>query len=725
MPWSPSQPLNAPTSSGSRHQAIPFGTLSNDHQTATQATAGRHRQIHPLVRNQLGQHEVEVLRIPARGEGRDVHCGIEDFRLATVGPTDASSDKGGVGNKMTHPIGGIPVESTQPLCPTAMSPAAEQSTGPRSTEVVLRHIPKITRRTVTVADMRRPARHRESFDHGRIARKYPRYSPRQLHALNQMRMPRQKRPEPAPGAGPSLEGAGVQPSPTQQIRETTRRCHQCRHRRSGKQGSYRFENLFPPAMSHQPVVGQQRKLGAGLGHDRRLARPPARGQGASPPKAMGMAPFFPLAKWQKTCFVRSVNPRLRSLSSTMLFLACVLGALPASAQQTTNPSEPDRSAPPTPDILQRGIVEEVSASDLEFYGLNTERSFPVHLGLTVNSFYDNNIFISNTDEVDDWVWEIKPEVYYETGPLGESDHYFMVKYDPTLTYFTNTDGEDTFDNSGWLQYQFRGDKGSIGVTHHSFQTSGAERDIGNRSTRTVHETIIAGTLELGGKTSLESFLGQRLGFYDLQNDRHQWWGDAYLLYEVLPKLKIGFGPKIGFIDAQNTVNQSYQQLLGRVIYDPSEKLSINASFGLDYRQFQDPQGIDDQWTPAASIGAVWSPFDGTQLSAALYRNNETSTSITSSNFDVTGFVLRARQRFLQRFYLKLAGGYEYADYYGTTTTTTVSRTDDYFFARTALEYEFVEWFTASVFYEYQDNDSNTEVNDYHRNQAGVSLNFRY
>jgi len=417
-----------------------------------------------------------------------------------------------------------------------------------------------------------------------------------------------------------------------------------------------------------------------------------------------------------------------TISAVLVFGVGSMGLLAVEAAQTDTManSEPSR------ELMDSGIVEEVSSEDLEFYGFTDaeegsvagENRFPIRASLTMESYYDSNIFLTDGGETDDFIFELRPRIFYETGD-GSAEHYFTVGYAPRFTFFVENSGEDSISHGGFAGYTYTGAKLEFEANHRSAQVEGANNDVGRRVTRNEHQTTFEASYLLSDKFSVDGSAEQFLRFYDSLNNYHNWTADTFLMYQLFPKVKVGLGPKIGWVDIENSPNQSFQQALARVTYEPSPKLVLDAAFGAEFRQYQDPLGADDRITPAASLGLEWLPFDSTAVELEIYRNVSPSVSIIGSNFVATGVRTDLRQRFLQKFYFNLGGGFEHADYRSSLAGGTNPREDYFWFVRPSVDYDFFEYGSASVFFMYEDNVATNSPSDFVRHSVGVQLTFSY
>jgi len=115
------------------------------------------------------------------------------------------------------------------------------------------------------------------------------------------------------------------------------------------------------------------------------------------------------------------------------------------------------------------------------------------------------------------------------------------------------------------------------------------------------------------------------------------------------------------------------------------------------------------------------------LSAVGYRNITASTALTGQDLTATGFELSVQQRFFQKFIAGISVGYENDAYFSTTTTaeTPTDRVDNYITIRSRVSYSFIEWLSASVFYEFRRNSSTVSSNSFYDNRIGMELATRF
>ncbi len=103
------------------------------------------------------------------------------------------------------------------------------------------------------------------------------------------------------------------------------------------------------------------------------------------------------------------------------------------------------------------------------------------------------------------------------------------------------------------------------------------------------------------------------------------------------------------------------------------------------------------------MSGSYDPTDSTELT--LRANRDTSASAEYSGEDIVETVYQAsiRQRFLQRLYLSVAGGFAHDNYENNEPGITVGRRDDYYFYRTSLSCDVTRHGTIQLSYEHREN----------------------
>jgi len=247
------------------------------------------------------------------------------------------------------------------------------------------------------------------------------------------------------------------------------------------------------------------------------------------------------------------------------------------------------------------------------------------------------------------------------------------------------------------------------------------------------------SFDLNGRQSLINTEDVILGDADVKlNSINEWLVEGWGNYKVTEKLTAGLGATFGWRDIRgfptaadpdvqggvDTPNQTFQQILVRSQYEVTEKVDAFGSVGMQFSQFQD--GDDDGPIFIFDLGGSWQPLERTSVALSAYRHDAVSYVYNARNYTLTGVRATVRQLFLEKYTASLVAGYENSDYTETQDQPgTIDRTDNYFFLKPVLDYQFSERLNTGIFYLYRTKSSDNDLYDYSNNQAGLYCNYRF
>ena len=405
---------------------------------------------------------------------------------------------------------------------------------------------------------------------------------------------------------------------------------------------------------------------------------------------------------------------------------------------------PDQAVPPGPSTSPR-IPAEPSRKLWRFSPL-----------FSAGVYYDDNIFLENTDRVADVIWKISFGLAFDLGDFrGGSENYLTAYWVGGPVFYTDNSEENSFDQSASLMAQYRWEK-LVGQLESGFRVASD----GNREVNTITTTTsILNTLrfqyDYSGKTSFDLQFAQT---YSESSDpsgstsamptptpamptptpamptpesgqttNNQYEVKAGMNYQIFPKTKIGLELVGGIRDQNSTPLGYYQQTRLRARYVATGKLDFKFSGGVEFLKFQGSDMI--KISPVFSLGLEYRPSDGSTVSLVGYRNVYAATALIGQDITATGFEIAATQRILQKFIAGISFGYENDVYFATGegfatsegTSTDTNRVDNYTYVRPRLSYSFVKWVSVSVFYEFRRVDSNQTTSSFYDNRFGMEV----
>lgn len=357
---------------------------------------------------------------------------------------------------------------------------------------------------------------------------------------------------------------------------------------------------------------------------------------------------------------------------------------------------------------------------------------------------DDNLFISATDRRSDVSFQVSAGLAFgwgnfrtEVRQLGPSDRYFeplnltvedvpknfiFGQYYATASFFAENSDENAVDHDALIAGRWEGGKLTLGLRLRFQTLSGPDIDVGDRAQRTLYGGEITSNYAVSEKTSLEVNVYNRSYDYDDQLDWSEWMVEDWVNYQIFPKTKISLGTRLGVAVVESQSNQTFEQLVARVVYLPTVKLGFSLDGGVEWRQYG--SGSDDVFN-VFNFSATYTPFDGTQLSANSYRRNSASVSLADENITATGVSARARQRILQRYYLALEGGYQDAAYASTGTAEASGRDDETTYIKPSISFDVTRYLSAEAAYQHRRNESSRPDLSFTENVFSLQLYLQF
>jgi hypothetical protein len=368
--------------------------------------------------------------------------------------------------------------------------------------------------------------------------------------------------------------------------------------------------------------------------------------------------------------------------------------------------------------------------------------------LTLRGVYDDNILLSHFDRIHDWYVAIEPAITigYGDNIVGRSGNYIRLDYAPSIFVYVDHSDDDVIQHLIRLEGQYHLGRLTLGLSQDVQILHGSHLDTSSLDASAI---AIAGSINAGvnGRTNADFYRTNVGASYDLSDktfltsefhyDRDDFntlissdriYGNLFFNYKYSSKLAFGIGGSGGVNTVDIGPDQTFEQGLLRVQYQLTGKISLNASAGVEVRQFDSQDGFgsrSDHVSGVYEIGAVYQPFDGTVITLRGSSRVLNSAVVAEADYLATNVLVGVRQRLLQRVYVGLTAGYEHANYFNTVPGADVSRDDDYFLIEPAVDVMVTRWFTVGAYYLYRTNDSPIAQFDYYENQVGMRASFTY
>lgn len=235
-----------------------------------------------------------------------------------------------------------------------------------------------------------------------------------------------------------------------------------------------------------------------------------------------------------------------------------------------------------------------------------------------------------------------------------------------------------------------------------------------------------GSIEVGTGYSLRDFEAGTL-----LNDGSGYYGDFAWFYRpgFAPRSSYGFGVKAGSDNFDRNGDQEYVTPSFRWRYRLSGKTNLYSSVGQEFRSTSGLGGRDTN-NFVYRTGVTWAATAKTTLDLNSYRTVSPSYVTGGEDFRSTGVILVMSHQLPGNFSLSTSAGYETADYFQTGLGGVPSgREDDYFRLGVNLGHplrltDHLQG-DVSVFYNYNENSSNSNLVEFDQHITGVRMGVTY
>ncbi|MFT3867086.1 MAG: hypothetical protein QM715_01185 [Nibricoccus sp.] len=317
-----------------------------------------------------------------------------------------------------------------------------------------------------------------------------------------------------------------------------------------------------------------------------------------------------------------------------------------------------------------------------------------------------------------------PHFLRETGDEGLPwKNFIYAGYMPEFVVFSKYHDEDAINHDFRLAGRREGGLWNCRGELHFQNESVPNIDVGRRIKQTFYTADGSAAYQMTGKVSGGvRILGKRAeysGGHDSTDGRLS----GYLDYQIASKTLIGIQASGGYLDTTNGSGQTYEQAVLQIKYLPGGKLSFAGQVGGELRQYSGD--LEDRTHFIFDVNSSYQATDGLLVTIDVNRTTTASAEYAGENIVGTIYTASIRQRLLQRYYLKLSGGYVQNEYENNQPAVAVERQDDYYYYRASLAREVTRHGTIEIFYEHRENDSSLSTFNFTSNLAGISAAFLF
>jgi hypothetical protein len=258
---------------------------------------------------------------------------------------------------------------------------------------------------------------------------------------------------------------------------------------------------------------------------------------------------------------------------------------------------------------------------------------------------------------------------YTTAPgLGvDLGSRWTFDYTPLWTTYTARALEDTLDHSAQLSGVQRVGEWALQFSENYALSTPILFETGQQTKQTTWGTQLSASRTIGTKLAISSSASLNERYGESFPDTRDWSTMHWLTLRSGKQFETGLGFGAGYTDIVARPDGTNERYLGRINWNPTDKLKVALDGGLEVRHSR-AAGAEDMRNPILNATLSYQPFTTTSVNLGAAR------TVTSSYFDrqVTvgsSWNIGLQQRLLGHFYLN--AGYSQQDNSFDAGTTTL------------------------------------------------------
>ena len=173
--------------------------------------------------------------------------------------------------------------------------------------------------------------------------------------------------------------------------------------------------------------------------------------------------------------------------------------------------------------------------------------------------YNDNIFLSETDRVSDFIWIATGGFVFELGDFRNHDeNYLGVKWLGQPVIYTENSEQNAFNQFASITLQYRFTRMVVRWDSNYSFVKGPNREVNTITTTQQFWNSLAFAYDYSEKTQLTLTLYQSTMLTEDFQDNNQYEVRAGINYQIFPKMRVGGEGSIGVLDSTDTPLQYFQ-----------------------------------------------------------------------------------------------------------------------------------------------------------------------
>lgn len=246
-------------------------------------------------------------------------------------------------------------------------------------------------------------------------------------------------------------------------------------------------------------------------------------------------------------------------------------------------------------VLPQGLVDLFDPLGGEFKG-------GIYFSAGIEASYNSNLFLTEDYENSDFIFSVRPSIFYTSDPEGGAPFSVTAYYSPAIQMYTDNSSLNGIDHAFGAEFNILGGKTSLSIFANYMEYSGPDRFAGGFTEGSVVALGIRGSYQVAPRTRLHGMLTASMS--DFGNATGQLAGgsgaDAYVaqigaLWAATERLR--FGPSIRYTETDSNTAGTRRDiaLLLDAEYELANRIDLSVSIGPSFyedSQFGGDSGVD-------------------------------------------------------------------------------------------------------------------------------------
>lgn len=370
-------------------------------------------------------------------------------------------------------------------------------------------------------------------------------------------------------------------------------------------------------------------------------------------------------------------------------------------------------------------------------GRNLEKENAVKVGqakfkgaLTVSERFDDNIFLTPNNKKSDYINEVRPQAFMDL-PFGiDERHNFQVLYDAKLGSYLDHSNQNYQDQAVTGLLNFKLPFGYFAIRNFFNKTSDrANTEFTNLIRRTDNQTDAFFGIEFNKLANEFNYTHFTRHFNALDFEAFNYRedvGTSTTYYQLFPKTKALFEYNYGQIDytTDNSRDGYFNQYRLGLKGDLTGKTVGIIKVGYQDRKYKnDDSGHKDYNHVVGEIGFLSQLSDRTKLTLRFMTTAKESVYENNNYYNNNSLIMELNQGLAGHLNLNALFGLDRNLYPEIGITVPKKRKDTILTGGLGLEYQAKDWVKAGINYQYREDISNVDPQDYNQNQVIASITF--